>query len=210
MVWEGRSREAPPYPDLLLWALKMLTSMSGSRLVSVIDVLDGYAREERDATVLQVFEDCHGSVYRYVRSFGLDVQSSEDVVQEVFLALFRHVGRGGDRTNLRGWLFRVAHNMALKQRARERRWARAAALIPIIWFHMDPSANAEEQIMETERQTRLQAVVMALPARDRQCVLLRAEGLRYREIASALGVSLGTVANCLARVLTRLQRADGE
>jgi RNA polymerase sigma-70 factor (ECF subfamily) len=51
---------------------------------------------------------------------------------------------------------------------------------------------------------RLLAVVRALPERDRQCLFLRAEGLRYREIAEALGMSLGAVAASLSRSLGKL------
>ena len=51
-------------------------------------------------------------------------------------------------------------------------------------------------------------VVQALPARDRRCLLLRAEGLRYRDIANTLGMSLGGVAKSLARSIGRLVNAD--
>jgi len=45
-----------------------------------------------------------------------------------------------------------------------------------------------------------------LPEEDRRCLVLRAEGLRYREIASVLEISLGSVALSLERSLTRLAR----
>jgi len=51
-------------------------------------------------------------------------------------------------------------------------------------------------------------VIRALPARDRHCLFLRAEGLRYRDIAETLGMSLGGVAKSLARSVTRLMNAD--
>jgi RNA polymerase sigma-70 factor (ECF subfamily) len=54
----------------------------------------------------------------------------------------------------------------------------------------------------------LQAVLRALPEQDRCCLHLRAEGLRYREIASVLGISLGSVSIALARSLARMGRAD--
>jgi RNA polymerase sigma-70 factor (ECF subfamily) len=50
----------------------------------------------------------------------------------------------------------------------------------------------------------LRAVLQVLPERDRQCVALRAEGLRYRDIASTLGISLGAVAKSMARAMARL------
>jgi RNA polymerase sigma-70 factor (ECF subfamily) len=48
-----------------------------------------------------------------------------------------------------------------------------------------------------------------LPEQDRCCLGLRAEGLRYREIAKVLGMSLGAVSVSLQRSLARLGRADG-
>jgi RNA polymerase sigma-70 factor, ECF subfamily len=51
-------------------------------------------------------------------------------------------------------------------------------------------------------------VVRAMPEQDQCCLSLRAEGLRYREIARVLGISLGSVANSLERTLSRLARAD--
>ena len=171
------------------------------------------ARVARDvpaahATVLDLFDAYRDGLYRYVRGMGTPARDSEDVVQDVFLALFHHLARGGARTNLRGWVFRVASNMALKRRAREARWTR---LLTLGGLHLrrETASSPEDALMHAERQQRLLAVLQALPDRDRQCVLLRAEGLRYRDIALVLGISLGAVANSLARALTRLHRADG-
>ena len=61
----------------------------------------------------------------------------------------------------------------------------------------------------TERQKRLLAVVEALPESDQSCLRLRAEGLRYREIAAVLRISLGAVSISLTQSLARLIRADG-
>jgi RNA polymerase sigma-70 factor (ECF subfamily) len=71
----------------------------------------------------------------------------------------------------------------------------------------DPSPDPEVQAASRQKQRRLLAVVEVLPEQDRQCLFLRAEGLRYREIATVLDVSLGTVASSLAKSLARLARA---
>src|SRR5690242_6516525 len=71
-----------------------------------------------DAEVLALFDECGPGVRRYVASFNLGPAATEDVVQDVFLALFRHLSLGRPSTNLKGWLFQVAHNLALKQRQR--------------------------------------------------------------------------------------------
>jgi RNA polymerase sigma-70 factor (ECF subfamily) len=71
------------------------------------------------------------------------------------------------------------------------------------------AANPEELAYNRQRQRYLWAVVKALPERDQVCLFLRADGLRYREISQAMGMSLGSVAASLARSLAKLTRADG-
>ena len=159
--------------------------------------------------VLELFDECRGGVERYARSFGIGPSDAEDVVQETFLALYRHLLRHGDRSNLRGWVFRVARNLALKRRAGRRWSAPIVSAAAVVQDRIDPASNPEERMVAGQRQSHLQAVVRALPDRDRQCLQLRAEGLRYREIAAVLGVSVGTVASSLARTVARVRRADG-
>jgi RNA polymerase sigma-70 factor (ECF subfamily) len=162
---------------------------------------------EAQEVVLRLFDAHRNGVHRYVRALGVGDRDGDDIVQEVFLALFDHVVRGRDRSNLRGWIFRVAHNLAIRHRAREaRRRCLRALLAPAAVF--DSTPTPEDRYVNGQRRARLLAVMDALPARDRRCLQLRAEGLRYREIASVLGISLGSVANTLARALARLRRAD--
>jgi RNA polymerase sigma-70 factor (ECF subfamily) len=176
-------------------------------VLTVSDAERATARTAIEDRVLLLFDECGTGLRRYVASFGLSIDESEDVVQEVFLSLFRHLLLGRSERNLRGWLFRVAHNLALKQRhAVQRRNSRQSFELPL--DRADPSPNPEEQVAEVERQEQAYAVLRTLPARDRRCVYLRAEGLRYREIARVVGLSLGAVAKSLTRSLTRLTNAD--
>jgi RNA polymerase sigma-70 factor (ECF subfamily) len=162
-----------------------------------------------EASVLALFDRSALGLLRYAASFGLGVEETEDVVQDVFLALFRHLSLGRDRTNLTGWLFRVTHNLALKRRQRiGRRAVAAGVLSPEIGPGVDPSPDPEVLLLTRERRRRLGAVFNALPDRERRCMFLRAEGLTYREIARTLRVSLGAVSKSLARALTRLTNAD--
>jgi len=163
---------------------------------------------EIEKQVIALFEQFRNSLLRYVLAFGLSVQDGEEVAQEVFLALFRHMTMGRPRQNLRGWIFSVAHNLALKQRQSNRRLPdRNGSAGMVAENKPDPSLNPEEQVLSKERQARLLASVDALPEQDRCCLYLRAEGLRYREISYALGISLGAVSLSLTRSLTRLMGA---
>src|ERR1700734_1021308 len=164
---------------------------------------------EIEREVVGLFEQFRGSLLRYVLSFGLAMHDAEEITQEVFLALFRHLQLGKSRKNLRGWIFCVAHNLALRQRhAIQRLRDGAAQEQGLAEAKLDPAPSPEEQVLSTERQRRLVATLQALPEQDRRCLSLRAEGLRYREIAQVLGISLGAVSLSLTRSLTRLMRTD--
>jgi RNA polymerase sigma-70 factor, ECF subfamily len=159
---------------------------------------------------MSLFEQFRNPLLRYVLAFGVSVQDAEEVTQEVFLSLFGHLQSGKSRQNLRGWLFRVAHNLALKQRfANQRAHEKTAFDSTMAERQLDPAPDPEEQTWFTQRRRRLLAVVDALPEEDQSCLRLRAEGLRYREIAAVLGMSLGAVSISLTRSLARLIRADG-
>lgn len=157
-----------------------------------------------------MFEQFRERLLRYLLGLGLDAHDAEEVVQEVFLALFQHLQRGKSRHNLRSWIFRVAHNLGLKERNSKLKRARCvmAASDQLAYLPIDPGPNPEEQLLNKDRQQRLRAVLDALPEKDRWCLSLRAEGLRYREIAEVLGISLGAVSLMLGRSLARLGRIE--
>jgi RNA polymerase sigma-70 factor (ECF subfamily) len=115
------------------------------------------------------------------------------------------------RENLHGWVFRVCHNLALKQREKTRGRLQIVS-VDGAWLkqYADHELNPEEQLVEARRREKLQSVLRALSEQDRFCICLRAEGLRYREIAEILGMSLGAVSISLTRSLARFERADRE
>lgn len=164
---------------------------------------------EVEGEVIRLFDQFRTPLLRYALSLGLSVHDGEEVIQEVFLALFRHLQLGKPQENLRGWMFRVAHNLSLKcRRARQRSQNDADPHVSPADARPDTAPNPEEQVLTAQRQSRLIAVLNALPEQDQMCLRLRAEGLRYREIARIVGISLGAVSISLTRSLARLMCAD--
>jgi RNA polymerase sigma-70 factor (ECF subfamily) len=164
---------------------------------------------ELQREVIALFDELRSRLMRYVIAFGLSSADSEEIIQDAFLSLMKHLQQGRSRQNLRGWLFRVAHNQSLKRLAsNERRFARDGSAELETDIHPDPAPSPEMQATQAQRQARLLAVLNALPSQDQSCLRLRAEGLRYREIAGVLGISLGTVSASLARSLGKLARVD--
>jgi RNA polymerase sigma-70 factor (ECF subfamily) len=169
----------------------------------------GDKKSECEEEVIHLFGLFRNPLLRYVISLGLSRHDGEEIIQEVFLALFRHLQLERSRQNLRGWIFRVAHNLALKQRAANKK---AQTILDsdeaVTRRQPDTAPNPEQQAASNQRWQRMQAVLRALPEQDRFCLYLRAEGLRYREIAATLGISLGAVSIALARSLARMKPVD--
>jgi RNA polymerase sigma-70 factor, ECF subfamily len=167
----------------------------------------GHAEE-----VVGLFDQTRDRLMRYLLGLRLTAADAEEIVQEVFLALFRHLERERSCRNTRAWVFQVAHNLALKCRDLDRR--NRQHLSPFETGSAAGAAaastpNPEEQFLRNQRWTRLSGVWRALPEQDQRCLALRAEGLTYREIAQVLNISLGAVAASLERSLARFARADG-
>jgi|ERR1700728_405504 RNA polymerase sigma-70 factor, ECF subfamily len=152
---------------------------------------------EIEPEVIELFDQFRDPLLRYALSFGISIHDGEEVIQEVFLSLFRHLQ-----------LLRSRKTFAAGSSANRRSY-KTTSDRTIAEEQFDPTPNPEEQLSSAQRRHRLLAVVHALPEADQGCLRLRAEGLRYREIAAVLGMSLGAVSISLTRSLARLIRADG-
>jgi len=150
--------------------------------------------------VQELFEEHGAAVYRFAAVLLRHHHDAEDVVQETFLKLLRHVTGGGDTSNVRGWLFTVAAHAARDRQRWRSRW--------IPWRPAHDSTVAAPQIPDDDG--RLEAVreaMRGLPDRDRLLLALRAQGLSYRDIAAAAGIRPSSVSRLLARAMDRWERA---
>jgi RNA polymerase sigma-70 factor (ECF subfamily) len=176
-----------------------------------VDAEAGHYSSSAEEEVLVLFDEMREPLFRYLLSFSLTAADSEEVIQDTFLALFQHLQRGKPRQNLRGWLFRVAHNLALRKRRDDQKEMQTfcPVALPPEEVVIDPTPNPEDQFAAIQERTVLMAVVDALPEQDRRCLFLRAEGLRYRDIAEVVEISLSSVSVSLGRSLARISRAAG-
>ena len=187
---------------------------SGSGVASLpLDSVAGPAGSASEAAAIErevtaLFDQLRDPILRYLLSMGLPVTDGEDVIQDTFLALFNHLRRGRPRTNLAGWTFRTAHNLGLKRRRIVHQHRSALGHVATLGLAKRGEPNPEQMLDGAQRYERICAVLRALPERDRFCLALRAEGLRYRDIARTLGISLGSVSNSMSRALVRLREAD--
>jgi RNA polymerase sigma-70 factor, ECF subfamily len=158
-----------------------------------------------DEVVTRLFEDARDDVYRYLLVLGLPPEKAQEATQDVFLKLYVVLLKGVRIHSLRGWIFRVAHNHGLTVRGRE---SAEVPLDPELENQiLDEHANPERDLLDRERRMQFDTAVRGLSEQQQNCLYLRAEGFRYREIASILGVSDSTVGEFLGRAIARLRKA---
>ena len=173
--------------------------MSGDSLPLTLP-LSRFATEPCEATIL--YRELRKPLLRYLVCLGLSTDEAQDIVQDAFLSLHQHLAAGGSQENIRSRLFRVAHNRARNsQHSYDRRFG--APLDPGIDSIAD-EATPEQVVLEKEKFRRLGEAIRLLTGTERECLLLRAGGLRYREIAEVLGIPTSTVGDIVDRAIKKL------
>ena len=157
--------------------------------------------------VTHAFEQARDDVYRYLLTLGLAPPQAQEATQEVFLRFYLALRKGELIRNTRGWIFRVAHNLGLDWRAKDRDEPLDAAVEALL---RDARPGPDADLIERERMKQIGDAWKTLSPQQRQCLYLRAEGLKYREIGETLGISISTVREFLTRAIARLQKAAHE
>jgi RNA polymerase sigma-70 factor (ECF subfamily) len=179
-----------------------------SRAGELVAATDEKVSETLHDQVEKAFEDARDDVYRYLLTLGLWPPQAQEATQDVFLKLYVALRQGEKILNIRAWVFRVAHNHGLNVRARE---DVMQPFDPDLENHIVQRRNSPEQdAIEGEQMQRLNRALAGLSGQQRNCLYLRAEGLRYREIADAIGISTSAVGEFLRRAVTRLKKAVHE
>jgi RNA polymerase sigma-70 factor (ECF subfamily) len=174
--------------------------MSGDSVPFVLPL--SHCATGSEATATTLYRELRKPLLRYLAGLGLSADEAQDIVQDAFLSLHQHLAGGGSQENIRSWLFRVAHNAARNRQNRYER--RFAAPLEDGFDSASEQATPEGVVLEKEKFHRLRQAIKLLTATERECLLLRAGGLRYREIGEVLGLSISTVGDTVDRAVRKL------
>ena len=152
--------------------------------------------------VTSLYRELREPLLRYLVCLGLSSDEAQDVVQDTFLSLHRHLTAGGPQDNIRGWVFRVAHNQARNRQGSYHR--RFGEPLDVEIESLLDEATPERVVLEKEKFRRLAKAIESLTQSERECLLLRSAGLRYREIGDALAIPTSTVGDTVERAIKKL------
>jgi RNA polymerase sigma-70 factor (ECF subfamily) len=171
---------------------------------------EGRRTQSLENRVARLYEELRLPLFRYLLCLDIPPHEAEELIQETFLRLHRHLHAGKREDNLRGWVYRVAHNLGMNLRKSGRF---STDVSPEVWATLcettsDPAPNPEEVFSRRERIHRLHQVMTYLSELQRHCLYLRVEGFRYREIADIVGVTVSAVASALRHAMEKLTREE--
>lgn len=158
-------------------------------------------RTKIKSEVADLYNEFAKGLLRYVLYISRDVDLAQEAVQETFLRYYDYRLRGGTPPGSRGWFFRVARNYVIDQ-------VRAAKPDKRVSMEDEGVASPDSNYSPHEtfaRMETLEQLCAVLTARELECMQLRVEGFKYKEIARILGIESGTVGATLARGLKKIR-----
>ena len=165
---------------------------------------------ERDAGALEVLYDRYGKVaYSLARRILTDEVLAQDVVQEVFLSLWRDARRfDAGRGTLATYLLSMTHHRAVDVVRREENLRRRRTSDESLEFQPDSAPGVEAEAEAAERRSEVRAALAQLPPAQREALALAYfGGYTQREVATLVGVPLGTVKTRMAAGMRKLKEA---
>ena len=151
----------------------------------------------------------HRTVFRAARSVVHDCGLAEDVTQEVFIKLYKHIDTIEDAEMLRPWLIRVALNVAkntirgnIRANTRDENYVKETVENSV--FSVESEYEQQAEISEINRA--LNKIKEPL----RSCLVLKQQGLSYREIAASLELNEASIGTFVARARAEFMRFYGK
>lgn len=175
--------------------------------------LAALALEDQEAFVPLV-ERYEAKLLRYVRRFtGLNQQCGEDVIQEVFLKIYRNLNNYDPGLSFSSWAYRIAHNEGVSY-LRKHRGKETVALetedddVGNLLDVLEADVDVVGEASRKELQQKVREILMELPTKYRDILVLRfLEDKDYNEISDILKKPSGTVATLLNRAKQQFKKA---
>lgn len=157
----------------------------------------------------EVFTLHHRTVFRAARSVVQDAALAEDVTQEVFLRLYNNMDSISDLEMLRPWLIRVAINVArntvrgnIRANTRDENYVKDTAEVSVY--------SIESDYEQRESTSEIHRALNKIKEPLRSCLVLKQQGLSYREIAESLSLNEASIGQFVARARKEFVRFYGK
>lgn len=153
----------------------------------------------------KVLNTCYGFVH--------NKEEAEDLTQEVFIEIFRSIGKFRGDAKLSTWVYRIAVSKSLEEIRKRKRQKRAAYFKSLVGLEgaaqkvASPTHNPHQTLESKQRSEIMQQTLEKLPKNQRIAFTLhKYEGLSYQEIADVMGLSLSAIESLMHRGKVNLKQ----
>jgi RNA polymerase sigma-70 factor (ECF subfamily) len=198
-------------PEIAYYDLERAAEVSAEESAFVLRL-----KANEDAAYDELVRVYHASIFHVAYRMLGDSGDASDVVQEIFLKVFRNIHGFKGESALKTWIFRIALSEILNRlRWWKRRYRQSTVSLDDDHngkgngYYVSDSRPTPEQALESKEQDlAIQKALGKLSSDHRSIIVLRdIEGFSYGEIAVVLGVSIGTVKSRLARGRADLKKS---
>lgn len=156
----------------------------------------------------RIFDMYRTQLFAYAIGMVKDRGAAEDIVQDCFIALARHIHTINPERGLSGWLYRVTRNSCIDSIRRRKHEVpgEEEVLQTIQATDEEGPESADRSLMRREENARLRQKVDKLPRKERELLILRFySDLTFKEISQVVRRPLGTVLWQVRKTLMRLK-----
>jgi RNA polymerase sigma-70 factor (ECF subfamily) len=157
----------------------------------------------------EIFDKYHKKVYSIAYGVVRQREEALDVVQDVFIKLFRSIKNFKGRSNFYTYLYRMVMNTAIDHKRKAGKQFMSSLDVEGSFEPSDePEKGPEKVLLQKELEERVKLAMDKLPAEQKAALIFRdVEGLSYQEMAEAMGCSIGTVMSRLHYGRKRMQES---
>jgi RNA polymerase sigma-70 factor (ECF subfamily) len=160
--------------------------------------------ERQRQEVAALYVSSREGVVRFLIASGLDPDKAEEAAQEAFLRLYGALRDGETIQQPKAWVYKVARNVAINTR---KRGAGESAFSEALEATVaSAELSVEARLIDRELAESFREAMKHLSKRQRVCLELRAQGLRFAEIADVLGIQISTAAEYVRRGIEELKK----
>lgn len=169
------------------------------------DALMAAAARGEEAAFRLLVQRWENQVRAFLIHMLSSVEEAEDLTQDTFVQVFRKADRYQGEGKFQSWLFRIAGNLA-RSKLRRRKILGWVSFNPDFHDRADHGDNPATQLERKRDAEMVQGAMAQLPQRQRQALVLhRFQGLKYKEIAEAMDVTVPAVESLIQRAMGQLR-----
>lgn len=162
-------------------------------------------REDVSEVIVALVAEYSTTIYRVAYSVTRNAAEAEDIVQETFLRVLRHQSKLGEIRDARVWLVRIAWNLALDRKRRNKARPETEDIADLVRTLPSSERRADDEAISAQEHARVLALIDQLPPKERQALLLSAlEELSTAEIAGICSTTESSIRSRIFRARREL------